>query len=180
MVPADNAGMTTTWQRFADEAPEFAATVAERFTAAKHHVLATLRADGSPRVSGTEVDFHGPDLIIGSMLHAVKARDLLRDPRFALHAAPDDDARDDWADVKVSGRAFEVVDPVALREYVEAAHPPEPFHLFRLELGEAVVTTLGPERDHMVLRTWRPGEPLLEYARYATEPPRRSGSTAAG
>lgn len=160
----------TDWQRFSDEASELAAVAAERFTAAKHHVLATLRRDGSPRVSGTEVDFHGPDLTFGSMLHAVKARDLLRDPRRAIHAFPDDDSREDWADVKIAGRAIEVTDSGELSAYIEAAGPPEPFHLFRLDLTEVVVTTLGPERDHMRLRSWRPGKPLVRYARYPTGP----------
>ncbi|HZD38745.1 MAG TPA: pyridoxamine 5'-phosphate oxidase family protein, partial [Actinomycetes bacterium] len=54
-----------TWEQFTSEAPELAAAVRARFEATKHHVLATVRRDGSPRVSGTEVDFHGPDLIVG-------------------------------------------------------------------------------------------------------------------
>ena len=50
-----------TWEDFEQEAPEPAALVRARFEAEKHHVLATLRKDGSPRVSGTEVDFVGAD-----------------------------------------------------------------------------------------------------------------------
>jgi hypothetical protein len=38
-----------TWKQFAAEAPDLAYAVRARFEAAKHHVLATLRADGSPR-----------------------------------------------------------------------------------------------------------------------------------
>jgi hypothetical protein len=77
-----------TWQQFTDEAPELAEKVLARFRADKSHVLSTVRRDGSPRVSGTEVDFHGPDILIGSMLSAVKARDFRRDGRFAIHAYP--------------------------------------------------------------------------------------------
>jgi hypothetical protein len=78
----------TSWQQFEIEAPDLAAKVRAKFLAGKEHVLATLRRDGSPRVSGSEVDFKGPDLLIGSMLNAVKARDLQRDGRFAIHASP--------------------------------------------------------------------------------------------
>ncbi|GGM79748.1 hypothetical protein GCM10012275_57960 [Longimycelium tulufanense] len=62
-----------TRQQFATEAPELAALVRARLEAARRHVLATVRKDGSPRVSGTEVDFYGPDLVLGSMWLARKA-----------------------------------------------------------------------------------------------------------
>ena len=64
--------------------------VPARFEATKHHVLATLRADGSPRVSGTEVQFHGVRPTMGMCPGPVKARDLQHDPRFALHSNPGD------------------------------------------------------------------------------------------
>jgi hypothetical protein len=90
----------TTWAQFQAEAEEFAAMVRERFEAAETHILATLRKDGSPRVSGTEVDFKGHDLSFGSMLNAVKALDLRRDGRCAIHAHPSADG-----DAKVAGVA---------------------------------------------------------------------------
>jgi hypothetical protein len=148
-----------TWQQFEKEAPELAAAVRARFEAAKHHVLATVRRDGSPRVSGTEVDFYGPDLILGSMWQARKAADLQRDGRFALHANPGDGSME-GGDAKVSGHAVEVTDPDELRAFVESAHPPEPFHLFRLSLDEVVLTSLSPDGKYLVIQTWRPGRPV--------------------
>ncbi len=41
------------WSEVSAAAPELAAAVEARFGADKHHVVATLRTDGSPRVSGT-------------------------------------------------------------------------------------------------------------------------------
>ncbi|MFF5207552.1 hypothetical protein [Streptosporangium sp. NPDC000396] len=76
------------WEQFEKEAGELASEVRARFEAAETHILATLRKDGSPRVSGTEVDFMGPDLSFGSMLNAVKAFDFRRDGRCAIHAHP--------------------------------------------------------------------------------------------
>lgn len=145
-----------TWEQFASEAPELAAAVRSRFTAAKHHVLATVRSDGSPRVSGTEVSFFGPDLIIGSMFGAVKARDLQRDSRFAIHANPGDGSMT-GGDAKVSGRAVESVEP-EFSDYAEAAQPPQPSHMFKLDLDEVVLTSLHPDGDRLVIERWRPGD----------------------
>ena len=137
--------MTATWQDFVDEAPDMAAAVRARFDAGRHHVLATLRADGSPRVSGTEVDFSDGDLTLGMMAGSVKARDLARDGRFALHAHTGDGSMQ-GGDAKVAGVAEEVDAP-----------PGPPSHTYRLMLGEAVLTSVHPDGDRLVIETWRPG-----------------------
>jgi hypothetical protein len=153
-----------TWRQFSEEAPDLAAAVRARFDATRHHVLATLRRDGSPRVSGTEVDFHGDDLTVGSMWEAVKARDLRNDGRFALHANPGDGSMA-GGDAKLSGVAVEVDDD-GKRAYEEEASPPKPYHLFRLDLHEVVLTSLHPEGDSLVIETWRPGQPLVRTERH--------------
>ncbi len=53
--------------------------------AGRHKTIATLRADGSPRISGIECEFADGELRFGSMARARKGVDLRRDPRFALH-----------------------------------------------------------------------------------------------
>ncbi len=55
------------WQDFVDSAPEFGERAEALFTARKHHTMATLRRDGSPRISGTEVDFDDGQLCLGMM-----------------------------------------------------------------------------------------------------------------
>jgi len=147
------------WEQFSAEAPQLADAIKARFTATKHHVMATLRADGAPRVSGTEVDFHGPDLILGSMWEARKALDLRRDGRVALHANPGDGSME-GGDAKVSGVAVEVVDPDDLKAFVDDRHPPEPFHLFRIDVTEAVLTSVDAEKNVLILELWRPGRPV--------------------
>src|SRR3954447_25289413 len=95
-----------TWSDFEAEAPALAATVRERLEAHTHLTIATLRRDGSPRISGTEVTFAGGELYIGSMWRALKALDLRRDPRFALHSGSSDPPA--WSgDAKVAGVAEE-------------------------------------------------------------------------
>lgn len=155
-----------TWRQFRDEAPELAAIVHAQLTATKHHVLATLRADGSPRVSGTEVDFDGDHLTLGSMPGARKAHDLQRDPRYALHDNPGDGSMS-VPDVKISGRAVEVTGPEF--ETYQAARtaglPPGPFHLFRLGLEDVVLAGVNDTRTGMEIRLWRPGQPVRTFAR---------------
>ncbi|MFB4296667.1 pyridoxamine 5'-phosphate oxidase family protein [Actinomadura sp. NTSP31] len=142
-----------TWRQFEEEAADLAATVRARFEAQKTHVLATLRSDGSPRVSGSEVDFQGADLSFGSMLHAVKAHDLQRDGRCAIHAHPADPEH--GGDAKVAGVAIEITDPEEKKAYTTGDEPPGDFHAFRLDLREAVLTSV--EDDELVIQSWRPG-----------------------
>ncbi len=135
----------SSWSDVAGEVPELAAAVEARFRATKHHVLATLRRDGSPRVSGTEVDFVDGELRLGSMWQAAKARDLQRDGRFALHSNPGDGSMA-GGDAKVSGTAVEDPDHEGAGSW----------HLFRLDIGELVLTSLHPDGDRLVIETWRP------------------------
>lgn len=78
------------WDEVVAAEPEFAERVRQRFAARKHSTLATLRRDGSPRISATEVDFSDGDVWLGSMAGALKALDLRRDPRLALHSPTED------------------------------------------------------------------------------------------
>ncbi|MEU7138648.1 pyridoxamine 5'-phosphate oxidase family protein [Nocardia sp. NPDC046473] len=139
-----------TWRDFENEAPQLAAEVKRRFQVHESHVLATIRRDGSPRVSGSEVAFHDPDLTFGSMPGARKARDLQRDGRCAIHAHPSD------GDAKISGTAIELTDPAA-REAAGAA-PAGEDHAFRLELSAAVLTSVDQEQQLLVVEVWSPGQ----------------------
>ena len=161
-----------TWKEFADDQPELAAAVRARFKATKHHVVATVRRDGSPRVSGTEVDFQIPDLTLGSMWGAVKARDLQGDGRFALHANPGDGSME-GGDAKISGRAVEVVGEGGPLTIAQGGDEPEPYHLFRLDIEEVVLTSLSSDQQALVIETWRPGGEVVRFERRGSDPPRR-------
>ena len=133
------------WAKFEAEAPELAARVRELLEAHGHKTIATLRRDGSPRISGTETQFEGEDLWIGSMQDALKARDLQRDPRYALHSASEDP--DVWTgDAKVSGVAEEVRSSDGKS------------HRFRLDITEASTVGLDDERKHLVITVWTPAD----------------------
>ena len=84
VVPLRSAAVPA-WQAIEEAEPEFAARVRRLLDAGRHKTIATLRADGSPRISGIECEFADGDLRFGSMTGARKGADLERDPRFALH-----------------------------------------------------------------------------------------------
>ncbi|MET7717408.1 pyridoxamine 5'-phosphate oxidase family protein [Streptomyces sp. NPDC005407] len=146
---------SNSWADFQAAEPGLAETVQERFEQYKHHVLATLRKDGSPRVTGLEVTFRSGELWLGMMPGSRKAQDLKRDPRFALQANPGADDSMGGGDVRIAGRAVEVTDPGEKARFVAEVKPPEPFHLFRVDLGEVVQTYVDGEE--LVVRTWQPG-----------------------
>ncbi|MFM9588952.1 pyridoxamine 5'-phosphate oxidase family protein [Streptomyces scabiei] len=147
------------WGAFVAAEPELAQTVEARFGAFTHHILATLRRDGSPRTTGLEVRFVGGELWLGMMPDSRKALDLRRDPRFSLQANPGPGTEMGGGDVRVSGRAVEVDDPAVKAAYGEEVEPPEPFHLFRTELTE-VVRTCVEDDTYLVVQVWKPGEPV--------------------
>lgn len=150
------------WQDIVDSAPEFAAALRGHLDARVHKTIATIRADGSPRISGIETFFAGVDLYCGSMPNARKALDLRRDPRYALHSGSIDPP--EWAgDAKLSGGVEEIIDPER-REAVSFKGGAEA-HLFRLDIDEAVLVGLNDERNKLVVQLWRPGAHLKRIER---------------
>lgn len=148
-----------TWKDIEREEPAFAARVRDLFDAGRHKTLATLRADGSPRISGIEVQFEDGELTFGSMPDARKGADLVRDPRFALHGPTVDPPEGDptgWSgEVKVAGRAV----------LVGELEGETSGQLFRAELDEVVLTRLTDAGDRLLIEVWQPGGPLRRIER---------------
>ena len=150
------------WNEIEAAAPEIAALARARFEATGLGLMATLRVDGSPRISGIEPTFVDGEVWLGMMEGSMKARDLQRDPRFSLHNESEDKELKE-GDAKLSGRAVEIVDAAAkvafMRRFSElnGYGPPEdePYHLFRLDITEVV--TIKPAGDHLDIDTWHDG-----------------------
>ena len=127
------------WHEVEADAPEFASRVRTLFQARKHKTMATLRADGSPRISGIETQF-GDEVTFGSMAGSRKLADLQRDPRLALHSPTVDPPEDDpgrWVgEAKITGRA-------------EPADEG-----FRVDVTEVALTYLD---GGLVVESWHPG-----------------------
>ncbi len=144
------------WNDVETEAPELAALARRFLDAHIHKTLATLRRDGSPRISGTEILFADGELWLGSMWHSVKALDLRRDPRFALHSGSVDPP--EWTgDAKLAGRVEEVTDPERKRAIIGGEASVDSSHLFRADITELAVVRLGEPADHLVIETWHAG-----------------------
>ena len=74
-----------TWAEFAAAAPETAERGAARLGIGFAYI-ATVSGDGSPRVHPMTPLIAGGRLLAFVAVHTVKYRNLLRDPRYALHA----------------------------------------------------------------------------------------------
>ena len=138
------------WQEIVTADADLAGQVRRCFAVRKHATLATLRRDGSPRISGTEVEFdEDGEIYLGMMPGSMKALDLQRDPRLALHSPTVDPSEDDptaWpGEAKIAGVAVDVSDPAA----------EDGSHRFRIDITEVVFTTVAG--DHLVIRSWHPG-----------------------
>lgn len=146
------------WRDFQQSEPEFAERVRSLLDAHKHKTIATLRADGSPRISGIEARFEDGELTFGSMPNARKGADLRRDPRFALHGAtvdPIDGAAAQWpGEVKVAGRAI----AVGAGDEGAGDH-------FKAEIGEVVHTHLNEAATLLVVEWWTPAGGLQRLER---------------
>lgn len=136
------------WAEFEAAEPDFAERARALLTARKHLTVATLRRDGSPRISGTEIELAEGRLRLGSMPGAMKARDLQRDPRVAIHGPtsdPPEAAPSGWkGEAKVAGRVREV------DSGSEA-------HRFLVDIEEVVITSLNAAGDRLVVESWHPG-----------------------
>lgn len=149
----------TSWRDVETAAPEFARRVRELFDAHRHKTLATLRADGSPRISGIEAVFDDGELTFGSMPAARKGADLRRDPRFALHSAtvdPVEGQEAQWpGEAKIAGRA------VASGEIPSGPGG----DLFRADITEVVHTHLNAAATLLVVEWWTPARGLRSLQR---------------
>ncbi len=142
----------------------FGARVQGMFDAGRHKTIATLRADGSPRISGIECEFVGDDLRFGSMPGARKGADLRRDPRFALHGPafhPEDGDERAWpGEAKIAGRAIPA-GPIA----TGAAGEQPSGEMFVADITEVVITGLNADATKLVIETWTPTRGLVSVER---------------
>ena len=143
------------WKAIEQAEPEFAGRVRRLFDAGRHKTIATLRADGSPRISGIECEFTDGDLRFGSMTGARKGADLKRDPRFALHGPtfhPEEGKESDWpGEAKIAGRAI----PAGPVTTDEAGEQPDG-EMFVADITEVVITGLNAEATKLVVESWTP------------------------
>jgi hypothetical protein len=135
------------WQEVVAAEEDLAADVRASFAGRKHATVATLRRDGSPRISGTEVEFdEDGEIYLGMMSGSMKALDVRRDPRLAVHSPtvdPSDEDPSAWpGEAKLAGVGIEV------------SGPEDDAHRFRIDITEVVHTAVAGDR--LVIRSWHP------------------------
>ena len=151
-----------TWRAIEQAEPAFAARVRQLFDDGRHKTLATLRADGSPRISGIECEFADGELRFGSMADSRKGADLGRDPRFALHGPtvhPEDGKEREWpGEAKISGHAMRVSGDGDVGEAADG-------EAFVADITEVVITGLDEGATKLVVEWWTPQHGLRRIER---------------
>jgi hypothetical protein len=147
------------WRDIEQVVPEFAQRVRVLFDAHRHKTIATVRADGSPRISGIEAAFEDGELVFGSMPDSRKGVDLRRDPRFALHSAtvdPVEGSEAQWpGEAKISGR-------VVAAGSTTGGPDGDRFHA---DITEVVHTHLNEKATMLVVEWWTPVHGLRKIER---------------
>jgi hypothetical protein len=126
-------------------------------TGAGEGMLATLRGDGAPRLHPVNVGIVDGRLLVFVQAWSAKARDLLEDGRYALHAMQDPAAPHEFL---VRGRARLLTD-AALRPQAIAVWPFSPkddYPLFELDIEHALYGSRATADDWPPrYDSWRPG-----------------------
>lgn len=147
------------WAEFATVAPEMLALGREQLEARKLVLIATLRRDGSPRISCAEPVILEGDLYLGMMWGSRKAVDLRRDPRLVIHN-PICSNTGDEVEFSLKGQAIEVHGAELRRRFAEAVAETttwnEPhFHLFAIDIDSAAL--IRYERGEQLVKMWPGG-----------------------
>ncbi|MGQ0719546.1 MAG: pyridoxamine 5'-phosphate oxidase family protein [Pseudonocardiales bacterium] len=140
------------WSEFVAAEPEFSRQVRACFGPDRYETLATLRRDGSPRISAISIMLLDGDLVIAlAFSDSVKAADLRRDPRLALHSptatALNDDSSDSPGEAKIAGYGVETVISLG-RGFIG----------FRVDVTEVVRNYL--DSDYFIIESWHEGRGL--------------------
>jgi hypothetical protein len=156
----------TSWKELAELAPNIAAVFARRHAATgKLCLLATIRADGFPRISPMEPVIFEDQLWIMGMPDTAKFRDLARDPRFCLHTATVDTHLAD-GDAKLWGVVTDVRDEAVHGRFAQALFEESgmdlrgqvPFdHLYAADLTSA--SSIALRGEQLEITIWKRGEP---------------------
>jgi hypothetical protein len=136
-------GEKCTWSQFLAAAPELA-TYAKRRLEGRISYLATIRADGSPRVHPVSPFIAHGQLVLYMEPTSPKRHDLRRDSRYSMHAAVEDNTGGE-GEFLVRGRAAEIDDVETRAQAFEQANaigynPQDRYVLFVLGIEEAVST----------------------------------------
>jgi hypothetical protein len=145
--------MKNTWQDFAHTEPELAAFGEKRFSSGPAY-LATVQADGSPRVHPVTPIIGEGHLFLFMEPTSPKGHDLRRGSGYALHCSVSDNSGGE-GEFRLMGHAVLTDDP-AMRELATkyGYQPRDHYILFELSVESAFSTTY-PDGGKPVRKNWK-------------------------
>jgi hypothetical protein len=162
------------WTEMERRQPQLAAVGRRRLIDPGVLLIATIRRDGTPRLSPVEPFVMDGDLLLSMLWQSRKAWDLMRDRRILVHSIVT--GRDGGnGEFKVRGTAEVEADPVVQQRYAAAVSAnlgwqPEPgrFHLFRIDIDNVVYMRYDDATGDQYLAVWPPGRESVRRGTSAT------------
>ena len=159
------------WSELEQRQPRLADVGRQRLLDPGVVLVATIRRDGTPRLSPVEPFVMDGDLWLSMLWQSTKAADLIRDPRVLVHGVvASRDGRD--GEFKVRGQARTEQDSSVQGRYAAAVGralgwKPEvgQFHLFAVDIDHVSYLRYDDATGDQFVTQWPPGR---EYVRRGT------------
>ena len=162
------------WQELEAEQPRLADLGKGRLAEPGVVLIATIRRDGTPRVSPVEPLFWEGDLWLSMLWGSRKAQDLGRDPRILVHSIVTS-REGTTGEFKVRGRARPEVDPTVQTGYADAVRSrlgwsPQPgrFHLFWVDVQDVTFIRYDDVSGDQYVARWPAGTEFVRRGTSAT------------
>lgn len=163
------------WSEVQSSQPRLAEVGRRRLIEPGVVLVATIRRDGTPRMSPVEPFVMDGAFWLSMMWQSTKAKDLQRDPRILVHnviTSPDGGPDGEF---KLRGTARTEDDREVQRRYAEAVAAslgwnPEPgrFHLFELDIDEVTFISYDTATGDQQVAMWPPGREFIRRGTSAT------------
>jgi hypothetical protein len=155
------------WSELERAQPGLAGLGQERLVAPGVLLVATVRRDGTPRLSPVEPYVLDGELWLSMLWQSRKAADLLRDPRILVHSIITN--RDGGeGEFKIRGTARAEDDPEVRRRYAEAVTAdlgwtptPGRFHLFAVSLDQVTFIRYDNATGDQHVAMWPPAREFI-------------------
>lgn len=162
------------WSDLEHKEPRLADLGREKLLGPGVVLVATIRRDGTPRVSPVEPFLLSGDLWLSMLLGSAKAKDLIRDPRVLVHSVV---TRRDGGEgeFKVRGTVREETDPGVQASYAAAVADdlgwrpiPGQFHLFAVGVDDVTFVRYESATGDQFLTRWPKGGEFVRRGTSAT------------
>jgi hypothetical protein len=162
------------WSEMEGSQPRLAGLGRRRLLEPGVLLVATIRADGTPRISPVEPFVLEGILWLSMMWQSRKAADLMRDPRILVHSLVT--SRDGGeGEFKIRGTARGEHDRAVQHRYADAAASglgwaPEPgrFHLFAVNIEDVTFIRYDDATGDQRVAMWPPAREFIRRATSAT------------